>query len=94
MDTTKLAKTTVVCENASGKRRAIDLKTFKILREALAFSRVITRKKDGAVTRCFLKAEPDEIGTRITAGAEVVQIGASTWIHTRNLGLMGERLRP
>jgi vacuolar-type H+-ATPase subunit B/Vma2 len=90
VDTWKLAGPTVICENASGKRREIDLRTLRILKTAGRVARLIQRRKDKAVTRVFLLAEPNEIATRITAQAEVVKVGASTWIHTRNLGLMGE----
>lgn len=90
MDSVKLAGTTVMCENASGVRRRIDLKTFRFLRETYRIARMVQRRKDKAVTMVFLLAEPNEIATRITAQAEVVKVGASTWIHTRNLGLMGE----
>ena len=31
------------------------------------------------------------VAGRITAQAEVVKIGASTWIHTLNMGMMGRR---
>lgn len=90
MDNLKLAGPTVICENASGKRRAIDLKTLRILKTAGAVARMIQRKRDKAITRVYLYAEPGEIGTRITAQAEVVQVGASTWWHTRNLGMLGQ----
>ena len=91
LDDLKLAKKTVICENASGKKREIDLRTLRILKQAGAIARMIQRRKDKAITRVFLLAEPDEIASRITAQAEVVKIGASTWIHTLNMGLMGRR---
>ena len=90
VDSLKRAGPTCICENASGKRRAITLATLRILKTSGRVARMIQRKKDQAVTRVFLLAEPNEIATRITAQAEVVKVGASTWIHTRNLGLMGE----
>lgn len=90
VDTLKLAGPTCICENASGKRRAITLATLRILKTSGRVARMVQRKKDKAVTRVFLLAEPNEIATRITAQAEVVKVGASTWIHTRNLGLLGE----
>lgn len=88
--TLKLARKTVIVESASGVKRAIDLRTLRILKEAGAVARMIQRKRDRAITRVFLLAEPGEIGKRITAQPEVVQVGASTWWHTRNMGLMGE----
>ena len=89
MDSLKLATPTVICENASGVKRRINLRTLQILREAGRVARMIQRRKDQAVTRVMLLAEPNEIATRITAQAEVVELG-KTWVHTRNLGLFGE----
>ena len=89
--TLKLARKTVIVESASGVKRAIDLRTLRLLREAGAVARMIQRKRDKAITRVFLLAEPDEIGKRITAQAEVVKVGASTWWHTRNMGMLGEK---
>jgi transcription initiation factor IIE alpha subunit len=76
----------VICENASGIKRRIDLRTLRLLREAGRVAKMIQRRKDQAVTRVMLLAEPNEIATRITAQAEVVELG-KTWVHTRNLGL-------
>jgi len=91
VETLKLARKTVIVESASGVKRAIDIRTLRLLREAGAVARMIQRKRDRAITRVFLLAEPGEIGKRITAQAEVVQIGASTWIHTLNLGMLGDK---
>jgi hypothetical protein len=90
LDSVKLAGKTVICENASGVKRRIDLKTFRFLQETYRIANLVQRRKDKAVTHVHLLAEPNEIAKRITAQAEVVKVGASTWIHTRNLGLMGE----
>lgn len=89
--TLKLARKTVIVESASGVKRAIDLRTLRRLKEAGAVARMIERKRDKAITRVFLLAEPNEIGKRITAQPEVVQVGASTWWHTRNMGLLGSK---
>lgn len=85
LDTLKLAGPTVICENASGKRRAIDLRTLRILKTAGRVARLIQRKKDQAVTRVFLLAEPNEIAPRITAQAEVVKVLPNTWTHRSSL---------
>jgi hypothetical protein len=85
LDTLKLAGPTVICENASGARRRIDLKTFRFLKETYRIARMIQRRKDKAVTRVFLLAEPNEIATRITAQAEVVQVFPTTWTHRSSL---------
>jgi len=90
VDSLKLAGPTCICESACGKRRKITLRTLKLLNEAGRVREIVKRKRDGLVTRARLFAEPNEIASRITAQAEVVRIGASTWIHTRNLKLMGE----
>lgn len=87
----KLAEKQVICENASGEKRRIDLRTLKLLREAGRVARMIQRKKDKAITRVKLLAEPHEIATRITAQPEVVKVGRSTFWHTRNLGMLGNR---
>lgn len=85
MDSLKLAGPTCICENASGKRRAITLATLRILKTAGRVARMIQRKKDQAVTRVFLLAEPNEIATRITAQAEVVKVLPTTYTHRSSL---------
>lgn len=85
MDTLKLAGPTCICENASGKRRAITLATLRILKQSGRVARMIQRKKDKAVTRVFLLAEPNEIAPRITAQAEVVKVLPTTWTHRSSL---------
>lgn len=87
----KYAGPTVIVQTASGERRSVDIRTFRLLREAGAFWKVIQRKRDKAITRGLLRAEPGEIGKRITAQPEVVQVGASTWWHTRNMGMLGSK---
>lgn len=85
LDTLKLAGPTVICENASGKRRAISLATLRVLKTAGAVARLIQRKKDKAVTRVFLLAEPNEIATRITAAPTVVKVLPTTYTHRSSL---------
>ena len=85
MESLKLAGPTVICENASGKRRKIDIRTLRILKQSGRVARMIQRKKDKAVTRVFLLAEPNEIATRITAQAEVVKVLPNTWTHRQSL---------
>ena len=77
-----------MCETASGVKRRIDLKTFRFLQETYRIAKLVKRRKDQAVIHVNLLAEPNEIATRITAQAEVVELG-KTWIHTRNLKLFG-----
>ncbi len=88
MDSVKLAGKTVMCETASGVKRRIDLKTFRFLQETYRIAKLVHRRKDKAVTHVHLLAEPNEIATRITAQAEVIELG-KTWVHTRNLKLFG-----
>jgi hypothetical protein len=85
LDTLKLATPTVICENASGVRRRIDLKTFRFLKQTYRIARMIQRKKDKAVTRVFLLAEPNEVASRITGQAEVVKVLLTTWTHRSSL---------
>ena len=88
MESLKLAGPMVIVENASGDKRRITLRTLKILKEAGHIARM-RKRKDGAITRAFLFAEPGEIGTRVTAQSEIVKVGTSTYWHTRNLGMLG-----
>lgn len=88
----KFAGPRVIIESASGDKQSVDIRTFRLLREAGAFWKVIKRKRDNCITRAKLRAEPNEIGKRITAQPEVVQVGASTWWHTRNIGLLGKKV--
>lgn len=81
----KYAGPTVIVQTASGERRSVDIRTFRLLREAGAFWKVIERKRDKAITRGLLRAEPGEIGKRITAQAEVVQVLPNTWTHRSSL---------
>lgn len=81
----KYAGPTVIVQTASGERRSVDIRTFRLLREAGAFWKVIQRKRDKAITRGLLRAEPNEIATRITAQAEVVQVLPTTWTHRSSL---------
>lgn len=85
MDSLKLAGPTCICENASGKRRAITLATLRILKQSGRVARMIQRKKDQAVTRVFLLAEPNEIATRITAQPTVVKVLPTTYTHRSSL---------
>lgn len=85
LDILKLAGPTVICENASGKRRPISLATLRILKTAGAVARLIQRKKDKAITRVFLLAEPNEIATRITAQATIVKVLPNTYTHRSSL---------
>ena len=85
MDSLKLAGPTCICENASGKRRAITLATLRILKTSGRVARMIQRKKDKAVTRVFLLAEQNEIATRITAQATVVKVLPNTYTHRDSL---------
>ena len=85
MDSLKLAGPTCICENASGKRRAITPATLRILKISGRVARMIQRKKDKAVTRVFLLAEPNEITTRITAQATVVKVLPNTYTHRTSL---------
>jgi len=57
----------------------------RILKTAGRVARLIQRKKDQAVTRVFLLAEPNEIAPRITAQAEVVKVLPNTWTHRSSL---------
>ena len=85
MDILKLANKTVIAENASGVRRAIDLKTLRFLKETYRIARMIRRRKDNAITRVFLLAEPNEITTRITAQATVVHDMPNNYTHRSSL---------
>ena len=85
VDSLKLAGPTCICENASGKRRAITLATLRILKTSGRVARMIQRKKDKAVTRVFLLAEQNEIATRITAQATVVKVLPNTYTHRDSL---------
>lgn len=85
MSDLKLAKPVIPIYSASGKRVMVGLATFRILKESARMAKVIKRKRDGAVTRAYLLAEPDEIGKRITAQAEVVKVLPTTWTHRSSL---------
>lgn len=81
MSDLKLAKPVIPIYSASGKRVMVGLATFRILRESARMGQVIKRKRDGAITRAYLLAEPNEIATRVTAQAEVVKVLPTTWTH-------------
>ena len=90
MKPVKLAKPKIWCENASGQRRQINLRSLQLLREAGRVAKMIQRRKDGAVTRVMLLAEPNEIAHGVTAQATVIEVGR-TWWHRPCLGLLGQK---
>jgi hypothetical protein len=71
--------------HADGRRVMLGVRAVRILREAHRFAAVIQRKRDGAITRGYLKAMPGEIGTRITAAPTVVKVLPQTWTHAESL---------
>lgn len=85
LDTLKLAAPRIPVYTASGQRSMFDLRTVKLLKEAARFAKLVKRKRDGAVTRAYLSALPDEIGKRITAAPTVVRVLPTTWTHADSL---------
>lgn len=57
----------------------------RILKIAGRMARLIQRKKDGAITRGYMKAAPNEIATRITAAPTVVKVLPTTYTHRLSL---------
>ena len=85
LDTIKLAKPAIPIYRANGRRTLIGVEALRILKTAGRIARLIQRKRDLAVTRAYMTAEPDEIAKRITAQAEVVQELPETWTHRSSL---------
>jgi hypothetical protein len=81
----KLVKPRIAAYNADGTRKMIDLKTVRFLRELGSIARMVQRRKDQAVSRISLKAEPNQIATRITAAPTVTRVLPMTYTHTSSL---------
>ena len=87
LDTIKLVKPSIPVYHADGRRVMLGIEQVRILKTAGRMARLIQRKKDGAITRAYMKAEPNEIGTRITAQATVVKVLPPTYTHRSSLAL-------
>jgi len=85
LDTIKLVKPSIPVYHADGRRVMLGVEQVRILKTAGRVARLIQRKKDGAVTRAYMKAEPNEIGTRITAQPTVVKVLPTTYTHRSSL---------
>lgn len=81
----KLVKPSIPVYSADGKRSMIGVTTLRILKESGRIAQLIQRKRDKAVTRAYLKAEPNEIASRITAEPTVVKVLPQTWTHRESL---------
>ena len=85
MDELKLARPNIPAYKVDGSVEWIDLKTLKFRRERASIARMIQRKKDKAVTRIYMKAEANQIATRITAQPTVVKVLPTTYTHRSSL---------
>ena len=85
MDTIKLVRPSIPVYHADGRRVMLGVEQVRILKTAGRMARLIQRKKDGAVTRAYMKAEPNEIGSRITAAPTVVKVLPTTYTHRSSL---------
>jgi hypothetical protein len=63
----------------------LGIEQVRILKIAGRMARLIQRKKDGAITRGYMKAAPNEIGTRIAAAPTVVKEFPNTYTHRSSL---------
>ena len=85
LDTIKLAKPSIAVYHADGRRVMLGIEQVRILKIAGRMARLVKRKKDGAITRAYMKAAPNEIGTRITAAPTVVKVLPTTYTHRSSL---------
>lgn len=85
MDTIKLVKPSIPVYHADGRRVMLGVEQVRILKTAGRMARLVQRKKDGLVTRAYMKAEANEIGTRITAAPTVVKVLPTTYTHRSSL---------
>lgn len=85
LDTIKLVKSSIPVYHADGRRVMMGVEQVRILKTAGRMARVIQRKKDGLVTRAYMTAEPNEIGTRITVAPTVVKVLPTTYTHRSSL---------
>jgi len=85
LDTVKLVKPSIPVYHADGRRVMLGIEQVRILKIAGRMAKLIQRKKDGAVTRAYMKAEPNEIGTRVTAAPEVIKVLPTTYTHRSSL---------
>lgn len=85
MDELKLARKNIPAYKVDGSMEWIDLKALKFRRECATIARMIQRKKDKAVTRIYMKAEPNQIAARITAVPTVVKVLPNTYTHRSSL---------
>lgn len=85
LDTLKLCKPSIPVYHADGRRVMLGIEQVRILKIAGRMARLIQRKKDGAITRGYMKAAPNEIGTRITAAPTVVKVLPTTYTHRSSL---------
>ena len=81
----KLCKPSVAFYHASGRRVMLGIEQVRILKIAGRIAKLVQRKRDGAVTRGYFKAEPNEVATRITAQATVVKVLPTTYTHRSSL---------
>lgn len=85
LDTIKLAKPSIAVYRANGRRVMMGVEQVRILAVAGRMARLIRRKRDNAVTRGYMKAERNEIASRITAAPTVVKVLPTTWTHAESL---------
>ena len=91
MDEIKLVKPRIPVYSADGTRTMVGIDTVRILKIAGRMARVIKRKKDNAITRAYLLAEPNEIGTSVTAKKTYYQELPMTYNHELNRRLKFKR---
>ena len=85
MEKLKMARPVVPAYSADGTMRFIDGRTLDALNGDGKVANMVIRKRDKVITRVYLKAEPNEIASRITAHPEVVKVLPTTYTHRSSL---------
>jgi hypothetical protein len=80
-----MVKPVIPVYSADGRRSMIGIETLRILKAAGRIARLIQRKRDGAVSRAYLLADPNEIASRITAVPTIVKVLPTTYTHRSSL---------
>lgn len=85
MSEMKLAKVFIPIYRADGRRAIIGLSALRLLTEAGRIAKLIQRKRDKAITRAYMYAEPNEIAPMSHRTATVVQVLPATYTHRSSL---------
>ena len=84
-DHIKLAAVKIPIYQACGKKTLIGRRALRLLKEAGRIAKLIERKRDRAITRAYLYAEPNEIAPINHRTPTVVQVLPMTHTHRDSL---------